>query len=164
MPLELHLSQSLDRAAADLAEHLGRKGDPFAPVVIALGDRAQESWLRHELATRLGIAAVWQVLPWRAALDGALRARLAADSVEPARWWIAPWHEADPWQADRLRGRVIQAFRALAGEPQCQDLQGYLYGQDAPPEGAAWRELALAGEVAEVLTRLMRERPDAALR
>lgn len=163
MTVTTTFAHCLDHAADLLAESFAGPGsDPFAPRLLALGHHAQEAWLRHQLATRLGVAAVWQVLSVDAATDAALRACLEVGQVDPQRWWDPQPGKVDPWAPEPLRGRVLAAFRQLADHPDMAEVRGYLYGDHAPAD-VAWRELALAAEVAAVLGQLMRQRWDQAL-
>lgn len=164
MDLELHLAGTLEQSAEGMARHLASLRDPFTPTIIALGDRSQELWLRHEVATRTGIAANWEVLGWSSALDAATRAVLGSEGVDPQRWWVPPPLSVDPWHPERMRAAVMDAFRKLADSPACGDLSQYLYGGKTPPPTAAWREISLAGEVSRSLQRLMRQRPQDAVR
>ena len=163
MPFEPYFAPTLQHAAEVVRHRVGGVRDPFSPIVIGMGNRAQETWLRQELATQEGIAANWHVLPWRTAVERAARACLRVEGYDPERWWIDPPAVDDPWQAERLRGRVAEAFRSMATLDGCEDLSSFLFGGTTPPEATSWRELALAGEVAQVITRLMWEHPDVAV-
>ena len=157
---------SLEQAADELVELIRAPGgakDPFEPLLLAAGHHAQVPWLRHQVATRMGVAAVWEVMTLRAAMDTAIRSCLAPEASDDGLWWEQGGKDDDPWAPERLRGQIVAAFRALADRPDCEDLRRYLYGNDAPDD-VHWRELALAEEVAAVLNRLMRERWEQALR
>ncbi len=155
MPTTILLFDDLAAAAARLAADLAEEPcDPFDPVPLVVGSRAIGRWLRHELATRMDIAASVQVLPVAEAIDRAIA------SLETERpWWQAAPTSDDPWRGAALRARVLAAFRAVRGA-RFEPLRRYLFGGKTPESATSWRELSLAGEVAAALERLVRERPE----
>lgn len=157
--LDLRVFERHEDALAALVEDLRDEPvDPFASVPVAVGRGELRRWLRHELATRMGIVAGIDMPPLRAAIDVAVRASLGPAS--PRSWW--PEIEdlsVDPWSGGRLRDRVLTAFRALDGEASAA-LKDYLWAGQPPGPGVAWRELSLSAEVADVLERGLSERPD----
>jgi hypothetical protein len=147
--------EALGALAADLS---AAPVDPFASIPVAVGNGALRRWLRHELATALGIAAGLDLPLLPEAIDAATAAALA---TEPAPWWpgvdaLATDTHRD-WRGGRLRDRVLQAFRAIEG-PEAEPLRAYLW-HGKRSDAVAWRELSLVDEVAAVVERGCRERP-----
>ena len=75
MPLFVHRARRVERLVTLLARHLAASlpADPFAAAAVVVGSRGMERWLRHELATQLGVAARIEFPFPRHALDGAAR-------------------------------------------------------------------------------------------
>jgi exodeoxyribonuclease V gamma subunit len=149
--------------------------DPFVPLPIVVGSRGMERWLRHEIATRLGIAAQL-VFPFpRPALDGAAAWLLGGAEDDAAPFWEQPGAAADgaAWGPAALAFRVLPLLRAPSDPAWFEPVARYLSegggaaaGGVAPARGprpVGARELAFAGEVAAVLDRLLHDRPKDAL-
>ncbi len=152
--------------AEDLASALARQlqatpCDPFEPVAIVVGSRGMERWLRHQLATRLGIAANLDFPFPRQALDGLAARLLAGEGSAAAAVGKAA---ADRWQGDALTFRVVAALRARLDHPEFTNVRAYLQDGDAKAAAASgtsaveFRELAFAREVADVLDKLLHDR------
>jgi exodeoxyribonuclease V gamma subunit len=164
MALHVHRSQRVEVLVSELAELAPRLWgeDPFAPIPVVVGSRGMDRWLRHELATRSGSAANLQCLFPRTAFD-AVAAWLShasnASGEDPSApdWEVAEKIEEDPWSGAALVARVVTALRASLGDAAFEVVRGYL-GEGVGPVSA--RELAFAEQVAQVLERLLYDRPE----
>ena len=169
MAITLHSGTSTASLVDALADDLRAQWptDPFAPLPIVVANRAVERWLRHELATRLGVLANVTFPLLRPALDAAVAASLGPRLEPPddGRWWVAlpPSPDAPTWDAHALRTKVLAAFRAHRGDQDFEPVSRYLYADADAPTAATHREVALSGEVAAVIERLARERFEDAL-
>ena len=141
----------------DLITRLEMAGDAFAETPIVIGDPLMEGWVRHRVAERTGVAMNLVFLTVDAAIDAHLR-----PGREDEDWWRREASEEDRWNPAAVRGRVIEALRALRGEEVLADLESYLWSGGLSPDAVGWRELAFAGEVGAVILRLCRERPEVA--
>jgi len=171
MALHIHRSNRMERLADALAERLhgGLPAAPldrvFATVPVVVGSRGMASWLGHQLASRRRVLARVDFPFPRQAFDGALAAALGD---RPATgWWRGPAADA-AWQPDALAWRCLLALRARAHvgtHPAFDQAVAYLRSADGWPAGAvSARELTFARDVADVLDRIGRKRPDVALR
>lgn len=160
MTLFLCRAARTEELAFALAAHLReRRPDPFEAVPIVVGSRGMERWLRHRIATELGVAAQLAFPFPRQAIDGATAALLGRSTPGGGPWW--EHRAAGHWGPEALAFRLVGLLRERAVEPTFEAVARYL---GAEPGGAvAYRELAFAREVADVLDRLMHERPRAAL-
>jgi len=164
--LKIFRSARAEDLVGFLAESLRADSqDPFDPVPIVVGSRGMERWLRHELATRLDIAANL-VFPFpRQALDG-LATTLLAESVNPDRaYWQRHSDDAfKRWQPDALSFAVIPAIRQRVHLKSFSDVKNYLkLDEVSGPSPVEFREMAFAREVADVLDKLLHERHAEAL-
>lgn len=153
VPLHVHRSPRMESLVEALASVLSASWpDPFEPVPIVVGSRGMERWLRHELTARLGIAAQL-VFPFpRPAMQGA-----ATLVLEPHRLVARSWFEGSPdaWSAERVGFQLVPILRRRREEPAFTQVARYL----GTGEETSFRELAFAREVADVLDRLMHDRP-----
>ncbi len=133
--------------------------DPFEPVPIVVGSRGMERWLRHQLATELGIAANL-VFPFpRQALDGLAAALLAAPSAVNRPFWQPSGEvSASRWQTDALTFAVLTALRNHLHLPEFEAVCSYLQLAQTGDPTIAFREFAFAREVADVLDKLLHDR------
>ena len=171
MPIHLHRSNRTEALVETLCRVLtrARSPDPFDPFPIVVGSRGMERWLRHEIATRLDIA-VGLAFPFpRQAIAGAAHWLLDPDATPGQRFWEltpAAQDRARRWERDALTVQLVGLLREDEGEPEFRAVRRYLredrVGSDHGPVSA--RELLFAGEVAEVLDRLMHDRPDDAIK
>jgi len=152
--------------------------DPFLEFPIVVGSRGMERWLRHEVATRIDIAAGLAFPFPRQALTGAARWILGgAEDPDAAFWQSTPAmaQEAQRWEREGLAFELVGLLRRHLDEPDFASVARYLgEGRDrsgqsvpsansgAPPVTA--RELLFASEVADVLDRLMHDRPEESVR
>ena len=195
MTLHLYRSNRTELLVDALHGVLEKKwpADPFLPVPVVVGSRGMERWLRHELATRAGIAARI-VFPFpRQAIDGA--AQWLLEGAQPAQhaFWEgpapsppeppqpAPDHAAagndiparvaDPQQNEDfssagLAMRVVPLLRRHAGDLDFAAPSRYLQlaAGDAPNgDAVSAREISFALELGEVLDRMLQDRPREAL-
>lgn len=163
MTLFVHRSQRVEELARALAKVVreGFPADPFASLPIVVGSRGMERWLRVVLARELG-AAMGLAFPFpQPAFDGAARVLL-----EGAPWAEigarSPLREADPWDDTALGFRVVTALRALAADPDLDNVRRYLKSGESQGAVSA-RELTFALELADVINRLMHHRAEDAV-
>ncbi|MSP92763.1 MAG: exonuclease V subunit gamma [Myxococcales bacterium] len=165
VPLLLYRSRRAESLVEALARQLAANWptDPFARVAIVVGSHAMARWLRHELATRHGIAAHLDFPFPHQALDGAVRWLLDPARDGDAPFWDAAPHGADdPWRPDALAFRVVAQLRRSLAAPGFEAVAAYLRAGGGAAADAdhpvAARELQFAREVAGVLDRLLHER------
>ena len=172
MAIHLHRSNRTEALAEALCrvleEHL--PADPFAAFPIVVGSRGMERWLRHEIATRMDIAAGLAFPFPRQMLAGAARWLLDGAADRDAAFWVADaaaGAEAQRWERDALAFRVVGLLRGRLGDADFAPVARYLAEGAAELEGPGdpigARELLFAAEVADVLDRLMHDRPRDAL-
>ena len=136
------------RLAATLADNW--PADPMAPVTVVIGSRGMQRWLNHELATLQGsVAAVDFLFPGKAF-------GRAIDAIHAAAGVPAPVDDG-AWTGTALHRRVIRAVRARLSDPAFERVHRYLGACDGPVSA---RELAFTRGIAEVLARLLYDRPD----
>ena len=136
------------RLAATLAGNW--PADAMAPVTVVIGSRGMQRWLNHELATLQGsVAAVDFLFPGKAF-------GRAIDAIHAAAGVPAPVDDG-AWTGTALHRRVIRAVRARLSDPAFERVQRYLGACDGPVSA---RELAFTRGIAEVLARLLYDRPD----
>lgn len=170
MAIHLHRSNRTEILTDSLCQVLSevRPEDPFQPIPVVVGSRGMERWLRHEIATRMHVAAGLQFPFPRQALAGAGRWLLdGAQDRQSAFWNLEPdaRDRAERWDIQALTFRVLRGLRRRRSEPGFEEVSRYLEGDGVAVTGAAVsaRELLFAGEVAEVLDRLMHDRPETVL-
>ena len=186
MALIVHHGRGLEALAGQLAEHLfAGQPDPFLTVPVAVGSRGVERWLRHELATRLSVAANLAFPTVRQAVEGALIGLVEPARVTDGRYWapvevessvespgVPP--DAVSWRPDALRFRVLGLISDRLAQDDFAAVADYLRGSLGVSSGTteraadavgvlSHRALAFGGEVAQVLARLAFERPAQAL-
>ena len=161
MQLIIFRSDRAEDLAAALADQLRAEArDPFEPVPVVVGSRGMERWLRHQLATHLGIAANIAFPFPRQALDG-LAAALLAGTVGGGQpfWEAAADTGAQRWQTDALTFAVLAGLRARLDSSEFAIVRKYLQlEQSGNPGTVAFREFAFAREVADVLDKLLHDR------
>ncbi len=168
MALHLHRSNRTEALTGRLCEVLEqiRPVDPFEVVPIVVGSRGMERWLRHEIATRADIAAGLAFPFPRQALDGTARWLLSGDLVRRGPFW-EPDHAERPhaarWEKAELAFRVLGVLRERTEEATFRPVRAYLEEVESAGVCVSGREVLFAREVAEVLDRLMHERPETAL-
>ena len=136
------------RLAATLADNW--PADAMAPVTVVIGSRGMQRWLNHELATLQGsVAAVDFLFPGKAF-------GRAIDAIHAAAGVPAPVDDG-AWTGTALHRRVIRAVRARLSDPAFERVHRYLGACDGPVSA---RELAFTRGIAEVLARLLYDRPD----
>jgi len=159
--LNIFRSERAEDLAEALAEQLRADArDPFEPVPVVVGSRGMERWLRHQLATHLGIAANIAFPFPRQALDGLAAALLAGTAGRDRPFWQPAADGAmDRWQTDPLTFTVLAALRGRLELPEFAVVRKYLQlDQSDNPATIAFRELAFAREVADVLDKLLHDR------
>ncbi len=156
MPLHLHRSNAVESLVTELARllHAHWPADPFTPVGIVVGSRGMERWLRHQLATRHGIAARLDFPFPRQAFDGATA--LLFGATQRADFWNLQAPPQGRWQPDALAFTLVPLLRKLLPHADFAAVQRYL--GDTPADAVSPRELTFARQVAETLDRLMHER------
>lgn len=166
MALHLCRSARAEDLVTALAGHLRATWpDPFEPVPIVVGSRGMERWLRHQLATELGVAAQLAFPFPRQAIDGATALLLGVTSQGTGGapyWEHRPAPETGDWRPDALAFGLVVLLRQRAADPAFDAVQRYL-GAASEARPVSYRELAFAREVADVLDRLMHDRPRQAL-
>jgi exodeoxyribonuclease V gamma subunit len=142
--------------------------DPFLQFPIVVGSRGMERWLRHEIATRIHIAAGLAFPFPRQALAGA--ARWLLDGAKDARapfWQIGPGdvEQARRWEREALALQLVLRIREHLGDDAFGAVARYLAEDSGADESAvvSARELLFASEVGDVLDRMMHDRPAEAL-
>ena len=136
------------RLAATLADNW--PADAMTPVTVVIGSRGMQRWLNHELATLQGsVAAVDFLFPGKAF-------GRAIDAIHAAAGVPAPVDDG-AWTGTALHRRVMCSVRARLSDPAFERVQRYLGACDGPVSA---RELAFTRGIAEVLARLLYDRPD----
>ena len=161
MALYLHRSNRVEHLVLALTAVIRATlpADPFSQVPIAVGSRGMERWLRHELATEHRISARYAFPFPHQVLDGALLA--LADPQPHLPFWERAAHTSEV-SPQGLAWRLVSLIRGHCqqGDPDFAPTTTYLQG--APTGPVTTRELSLYTEVAQVLDRLLRQRPDVA--
>jgi exodeoxyribonuclease V gamma subunit len=140
--------------AAALSAHF--PDDAFEPLPVVVGSRGMDRWLRHELATRLRIAARIDFLFPGTAFEDAAR-WLAVPAPEPSAVFWQTAGAVRPWSRTTLSTRVLSQLRAHVDTAPFERVRRYL---GAGREAATAREVTFAEEVAAVIERLHHDRPD----
>jgi exodeoxyribonuclease V gamma subunit len=169
--IHLHRSNRAEALVEALCQVLrdALPADPFLQFPVVVGSRGMERWLRHEVATRIDIAAGLAFPFPRQALAGAARWLLAGAAEEgmAAFWKLDPSakQEAQRWERDALAFQLIGLLRSHIRDADFGSIARYLAERngDAAQRAVTARELLFAGEVADVLDRLMHDRPQIAL-
>lgn len=170
MSLFVVRSTSAEALVTQLAEDLraSAEADPFAPEAVVIGSRAMERWLRHRIATERGVAAALDFPFPKPALDGAMAWALGDEGASARTYWR--WsrpEEAERWSVEGLTWRVIPLIRERAEDAALAPLTRYLRGDEGAEGGAPTtlerRELRFAKSLADVLQRIVHERPERAL-
>ena len=175
MPLHLYRSNRTEQLIAQLANNLAaaKSDDPFVEIPIVVGSRGMERWLRNQIATHRGIATRLAFPFPQPAFDGGV-ALLLGVSDPSLPFWAR--EQADGgWRSEALPWRVVTVLRDLLRDPATEVQQTlarvtrYLLPGDESalserlqgPISA--REHAFAGEVAQAIDEVLRQRPDTAL-
>ncbi|HEX7476532.1 MAG TPA: exodeoxyribonuclease V subunit gamma, partial [Polyangiales bacterium] len=171
MSLLLHRSHRAETLAELLCGVLSARwpDDPFERVPIVVGSRGMERYLRHEIATRTGIAAGLAFPFPRPAFAGATRWLIDGAVEARAEFWELgeqPHKAAARFEREAMAFRLVEQLRQHMAEPGFEHVRRYLehgapQAVDHGPVTA--RELMFARDVADVLDRLMHDRPDDAL-
>ncbi|MBI4704510.1 MAG: exodeoxyribonuclease V subunit gamma, partial [Deltaproteobacteria bacterium] len=147
----LYRSHRMEDLAGELVDNLDEAvpDDPAEPVLVVVGSRGMERWLRLEIATRTGICAnVAFRFPQGVLADIADRVLGAAQAAG----------EADPWAPASLAWTVAELTGALAADPVMAPIRAYVAGEPAAPLGP--RRWSIAREIADLLDAYAIERPD----
>jgi len=171
MALHLHRSNRVESLVEMLCAQLTASwpDDPFQRVPIVVGSSGMERFLRHEIATRTGIAAGLAFPFPRPALAGAARWLLAGATESQAEFWElddAQQQDAARFEREGIAFRLIGELRSRAADPAFVRVERYLAEGTASQEAGrpvTARELTFAREVGDVLDRLMHDRPVDAL-
>jgi exodeoxyribonuclease V gamma subunit len=177
MPLFVHRSNHIETLHAALARVLSETAsrDPFEPAAVVVGSQGMARWLRYEFATRDGVAARME-FPFSAqALDGAIRWLTASsrDALGPYLWSPTAATAGRGWSKRELVSRVVGLIRAELETAPFERVRRYLRPngsgsgetKSAADDGQVVqaRELTFAGQVADVLDRLLHDRHEMAL-
>jgi len=180
LAIHLHRSNRSEVLVEMLCQVLGDNWptDPFLEFPVVVGSRGMERWLRHEVATRMDIAAGLAFPFPRQALTGAARWILGGAEFPDAAFWDmtpAMAQEAQRWEREGLAFELVGLLRQHHDDPDFASVARYLdEGREgagltvesapsaAPPVTA--RELLFASEVGDVLDRLMHDRPEDSIR
>lgn len=163
MPIVLCRSNRTEDLVERLCKALekGAPGDPFEPVAVVVGSRGMERWLRHEIATERGVTGRLAFPFPRQAFDGAAAWLLDGAPDSGTTFWEAPTGEVRGWSPDALAFRTLRLLRDHLGDAAFERVRRYLENRTQGAVGT--RELAFAREVADVLDRMLHDRPDQAL-
>ncbi|MDY0061686.1 MAG: exodeoxyribonuclease V subunit gamma [Myxococcota bacterium] len=149
----LHRSNRMERLAERLAAQLplSQPADPITPWTVVVGSRGMERWLRHELADRHTVCANVEFLFPGQLVDRLGGARLPDDEAGEAAW-----------EVEALRWAVARLLPELLGQPAFDPVGRYLRAArgQTPSGGASGRDLALTGEIAELLDHYLHYRRD----
>ncbi|MCB1561315.1 MAG: exodeoxyribonuclease V subunit gamma [Xanthomonadales bacterium] len=143
----LHHGNDIDGLAIDLATRLAEPRDlasALLPEVVLVPHAGLQRWLQFRLAEHNGVAANIRFLRPGELVWSMLRA--AAPSLDHASL-----PEQSPWDAERLRWRLLRGFEDAATLPA--SLQDYLRGRDANAEDDPVRAFQLADELATVFDK-----------
>lgn len=137
--------------------------DPFQRLAVAVPAMGVGHWLQQAFATELGAVANVDYVPARQAVDAALAALQAPQTVRGRRYWAADELASARWRPDALRFQIVGRLLAHSGAPDFQAVTAYLECGDAdgPLEH---RLLSFAGSVAGTLDALVYDRPAESLR
>ena len=170
MPLLIYRSNRaealVDELVTQLANDETRPADPFAELPIVVGSRGMARWLKHQVATRRGVAARLAFPFPQPALHGAAAA-LLGQVRGPQPFWQRSG-ASDPWASGALTWRLVELIRSrIAGPAQPDDafsrVRRYLQADVAGAVVGA-RELGFAADVAGVVDELLSARPQVAAR
>jgi exodeoxyribonuclease V gamma subunit len=170
MAIHLHRSNRSEHLIEMLCTVLRAElpSDPFQQFPVVVGSRGMERWLRHEIATRMDIAANLAFPFPRQVLGSAAQWLLNGAQDRDASFWElgrVAMEGALPWDRQALAFRLVGLLRGHAEDADFATTARYLAegagagsGSGDPPVTA--RELLFAAEVGDVLDRLMHDRPD----
>ena len=163
MPLHVYRHAHVEHLVEGLADCVRTSSprDPFVPQPSVGGSQSIERWLRHELATRLGVAGNLVFPGTRAALRGAVRWLLSRDAPAQARFWDESSEHENGWQSVSFPFAVLGALRAARHEPSFEKVRPFV-GEAS--SSVTPSELAFAGDVAKCLEKLVADRPEDALK
>lgn len=153
--LVVHRSHRVEDLADALVSRLGEAApaDPFRPATVMVGSRGMERWLRHRIATGLGVMAGID-FRFPGDVTGAVMSGVLGEDASGL----------DAWAPEPLAWSVLAAAGDLASEPAFSPVLDWL-GSDAAGlsegSGAAvgHRAWAWAREAADVLDRYAVLRP-----
>lgn len=165
MSLFIVRSTSAEALTQRLVEDLGRRADrdPLAPDAVVVGTRAMERWLRQRIATERGVAAALEFPFPKQAIDGAMAWALGEEGASARTFWRrGRLGDAERWSVEGLTWRVLPLLRAHAADATFERVTSYLRA-DARGDALTRRELRFASSLADVLQRIVHERPMTAL-
>jgi exodeoxyribonuclease V gamma subunit len=145
--LRLHRGARVEALADTLAANLraATPADPLAPMQVVVGSRGMERWLRHHLASQLGICANVAFPFPQQALNQVLGGPLDVDVA---------------WTPDGMAWRLLGLLPTHLHLPELAPLREWLERRQQPSVTAVSPRLwALAREVADVLDRAALYRP-----
>ena len=96
--------------------------DPFQEYPIVIGSRGMERWIKHEIATRTGMAARLAFPFPRPAFEGAARWLLDEKRTDCARFWDRDDNEGDILNAERMAFRIVDLIREHHAHPAFVEL------------------------------------------
>ncbi|MEZ5465896.1 MAG: exodeoxyribonuclease V subunit gamma [Lysobacteraceae bacterium] len=143
----LHHGNDIDGLAIDLATRLAEPRDlasVLQPEVVLVPHAGLQRWLQFRLAEHNGVAANIRFLRPGELVWNLLRAAAPSLGHESLP-------EQSPWDAERLRWRLLHGFEDLATLPT--SLQDYLRGRDTDAEDDPVRAFQLADELATVFDK-----------
>ena len=135
--------------------------DPFMLRPVVVGSRGMERWLRHEIASRRGVAARLAFPFPRQAIAGTSSWAMGAAPGLHGAFWDAGERADGRWRSEGMAFSLIPLLRALRGQVGFEQVEGYLGPSSSGAVSA--REWAFARDVAAELDELLHSRPDDAL-
>lgn len=165
MPIHLYRSNQTENLIKALAAAIRTTlpTDPFERVPIVVGSRGMERWIRHELATKMDIAAGFDFPFPRQALTGATRWIINPDRNPSEPFWQRN-DATNPFSREAMGMRILALLRRRCRHPAFQMVGSYLnYTTLGETSDVGGRELLFAYDVADALDRLMHERTEDAL-
>ena len=165
MTLHIHRSNRTEHLVDRLSTVLlgTAPQDPFAFRPLVVGSRAMERWLKRTLATTQDISAGLDYLFPRQRLQSAAHwLRNPGARANQPYWAAVEDEQSASWQPAALTFRVLSLIRARLDHEAFASIRAYL-GETADQAPVTPRELGFAQEVADVVDRLMHDRPEDAL-
>ncbi|MEC9466051.1 MAG: exodeoxyribonuclease V subunit gamma [Myxococcota bacterium] len=159
MAIHLYRSNRTENLVDALCEVLkaSAPADPFQEYPIVIGSRGMERWIKHEIATRTGMAARLAFPFPRPAFEGAARWLLDENRTADARFWERDDNEDDILNAERMAFRIVDLIREYHADPDFARVVHYLE-LDGTQGAVGSKELVFAESVAGVLSTLLVDR------